>query len=465
MEQNSTPDHPPAFGPTTATDGIGRWIFKRHLSKKNTLQSGVSYPFLLYKYSVVLFLTNVFFAAIYGFYLGSKKIALFSLVSGIFTLFSPLVLKFTRSKSAAHTYLLISSFSVALYTAIYTGGTRSPVLFWITAVPLGGAFLGRKPWSSLRWLLLSYLFLLIVWGRERWFGEIENELQNSTFFIQYFALFGISAVNVVVSHLFESERSRENLRILAQKKELESALSKLKQAQANLIQAEKLASLGTLAAGLAHELNNSLNFVSGVIGPMEKYLGRIPDCEDKNKILTLFDPLKRGVSISVGIINNLKNYSVQERGQMTEMNVSLIVENILAVLKHTLGPNITLKTEIQKDLNVYVSHAGMNQLMTNLLVNARDAIADQAGTITITGSAVDEKTWTLKVTDTGSGIEQRHLDKIFDPFFTTKEVGKGTGIGLFIVMREVTTHRGEVRVESTPGTGTEFSFTFPRDAR
>lgn len=242
--------------------------------------------------------------------------------------------------------------------------------------------------------------------------------------------------------------------------ELETTMSNLKNTQAELIQSAKLASLGTLSAGLAHEINNSINYVNGALSPLEKMVDQaVVDQSQKAKISKLFVVMKDGLGLTVEIIKSLRNYTGLNQAKLNDVNINEVIESVLTILRNKLRDKIFVDKALDENLIVFGSVVGLNQILMNLITNALDAMPE-GGTLRISASRENEQI-RIRISDTGPGIPGEIKNRIFDPFFTTKEVGKGTGLGLYIVKKEVDKHRGQIKVDSTLGQGTTFELILP----
>jgi signal transduction histidine kinase len=248
--------------------------------------------------------------------------------------------------------------------------------------------------------------------------------------------------------------------------ELRDALEKLRRAQDNLIRSEKLASMGRLVSGIAHEINNPVNAVINSLGPLEevlRQLGAVPDPEaaglarSAEEMLTV---MQRGAARTKAIVQALHNYSRGDEAVQREVNLARSVDDSLDLLRHRLRP-----VQVQKDVDPAARILGLpgqiDQVLMNLITNAAQALGEKGGTIRV-GAQVRGGEVVVSVEDDGPGIPPDILPRIFDPFFTTKDVGEGSGLGLSIVHGIVERHAGHIDVESTPGRGTKFVITFPR---
>lgn len=243
---------------------------------------------------------------------------------------------------------------------------------------------------------------------------------------------------------------------------LEKLHDRLKATQEALIQAEKCSSIGTLAAGVAHEINNPL---AAVIGYAE---GLIRDIEkgqfDGERALMALQKLCDAGWRCARIVTALKAYSRQGDVVMSPENINYLVEDALNLTAMQLREkNIKVRKDLCDRLSdqlVECDGGKIRQVVVNLLMNAREAMPSQGGEITVrsmtqNGSAV------VEVADTGSGMPKEVLSKVFDPFYTTKEVGHGMGLGLAVARGIIDCHQGDISVDSEPGKGTRVTFTIP----
>ena len=237
---------------------------------------------------------------------------------------------------------------------------------------------------------------------------------------------------------------------------LEDATSRVS-LEEQLQQREKLSSIGLLAAGVAHEVNTPL---TGVSSYTQMLLSMIPETDPKHLLL---QKVQKQTDRASNIVGNLLNFSrAGNADEFTEINLNKILEDTLQLLEVNLRrTRVEVVKKYADDLPPVFGSAGkLQQVFTNLILNARDAIVTETGTVEITTETVDGKA-VVKICDDGSGISPANLSKIYDPFFTTKEVGKGTGLGLAVSYGIVQEHNGQIEVESAPGEGTTFKLIFP----
>ena len=278
------------------------------------------------------------------------------------------------------------------------------------------------------------------------------------------------------------EMTRKNLR-------LNEALAALKRSQAKVLHQEKMASIGQLAAGVAHEINNPIGFINSNLSTLGKYLSRIEgflaaqsDCiaagappeqveavrqqQASLKIDYIVKDLEDLVRESLegaervrSIVADLKSFSRVDESEFKQADLNECLRSTINIVWNEIKYKATLKKELGEIPRTRCYPQQMNQVFMNLLVNAAHAIEHQ-GVITVRSWEEDGYAC-VSVADTGQGIPEANLNRIFEPFFTTKEVGKGTGLGLSITYDIVKKHNGEITVRSEPGKGTVFTVRIP----
>lgn len=282
--------------------------------------------------------------------------------------------------------------------------------------------------------------------------------------------------------------------------QLENALSQLKKTQAYMIQSEKMAAIGQLAAGVAHEINNPTGFVSSNLNTLSNYQADINrlieqyrNLASESKKLTakreetaslseqveciqdiesetdmdfvledtrnLIKESQEGVERIKRIVDDLKAFAHPGNDKLQSSDINNCLESTLNVVWNELKYKATVIKEYGDLPLINCYPQQLNQVFMNLLVNAAQAIEKQ-GVIKISSRAYNGNV-EIKISDTGSGISQENISKIFDPFFTTKDVGKGTGLGLHITYNIIKKHNGTIDVESTVGKGTTFTIRLP----
>jgi PAS domain S-box-containing protein len=256
--------------------------------------------------------------------------------------------------------------------------------------------------------------------------------------------------------LTNAELKNTNKELSTQQIELKATLEKLQNAQEKLVQSEKMASLGLLAAGVAHEINNPLNFIMGGASGLEDLIDHHNDTE----IRTLLDAINEGVERATNIVSSLNQFSRQGESAMEHVNIHTILDNCLLILRNQLKNKVEVKTEYSKETPTVRGNDGkLHQAFLNLLTNAEQAIENK-GVIKIKTQILN-KSVVIKIEDNGEGIRKESLHKITEPFYTTKEPGKGTGLGLSITYGIIDEHQGTLNFLSEENKGTIVTVILP----
>ncbi|NFV79110.1 response regulator [Magnetospirillum aberrantis] len=251
--------------------------------------------------------------------------------------------------------------------------------------------------------------------------------------------------------------------------ELEEANAKLRETQVHLIQSEKMASLGQLVAGIAHEINNPLSFALSNVFSIQSWLGDVlleagdsltPEARARlEKANARIVDTGQGLERVRELVVKLRTFSRLDEGEFKTIDVREAIESVLLFLRHKTSDRIEVVRDYGPTGELACFAGQLNQVLMNIVANAVDAIADD-GTI-IVRTAIEDGDFLIAVKDSGCGIAREHVEHIFDPFFTTKPVGQGTGLGLAITYKIVQAHKGRVQVDSEPGKGTEIRVLIP----
>lgn len=264
--------------------------------------------------------------------------------------------------------------------------------------------------------------------------------------------------------------------------EQEALHAQLAQANRQLLQSEKLAAIGQLAAGVAHEINNPVGYVYSNLQSLDTYLGDLfrlteavghaESLEDlqtikhnidyeflRDDLKALLVESKEGIERVKTIIAAMRDFSHIEDEEFKPADVHRGIETTLNLVNNELKYKADVIREFGDLPAVDCIISQINQVVMNLLVNAAHAI-EEFGTIIIRTRCDDEFAF-IEVQDNGKGIAPEHLNRVFEPFFTTKPVGKGTGLGLSLSFNIIEKHKGELRVDSTPGQGSCFRIKLP----
>lgn len=412
--------------------------------------------------------------------------------------------------------IFLLGFSNLAFNFIQLGGILSAVVFLISCITLI-----RKKYNPAKIYLAAWSFLMVglVVSSLRDFGILDS----SVFVNMTFPL-GVAFETILLSlalanriTILEREKDDANKRVIEEVKrneelvinqntvleqevakrteELETALSNLKETQTQLVQSEKMASLGVLTAGIAHEINNPINFVTANVIPLreniemvtevlneyknidstklESELNRIKELEKQNEIEELIEEtdllingIEEGAKRTHSIVEGLKTFSRGDRGlsNMTDLNTGIL--STVSVLNNRFK-GIALSKTLADNLPLVKCQIGkMNQVFLNILANALDAVDKRHG-LNSKSSHIEISTSTnngyaiIKVKDNGEGMPKEVLEKVFEPFYTTKDIGKGTGLGLSISYGIIEEHNGELIAESKEGEGSVFTIKLP----
>lgn len=255
------------------------------------------------------------------------------------------------------------------------------------------------------------------------------------------------------------ELFKKNRIINDQNVELKTTLEHLKETQLQLMQSEKMASLGILTAGVAHEINNPLNFIVGGINGLENYLIK-PENYSPEKITTLLGSIKIGVERTSAIVQSLNQFSRNNDSFEESYDIHTILESCLLMLNNKTKHRIEIvKDYFTETIPMIGNVSKIHQVFINILNNSIQSI-DNEGSINIRTCKIEQNV-IIEITDTGCGISTENISKITDPFFTTKDPGKGTGLGLSITYKIIQEHSGIIEFQSEINKGTIVKVTLP----
>ncbi len=325
------------------------------------------------------------------------------------------------------------------------------------------------------------------------FKKMLNDLKKTT-----------TSIDNLNREIIDRKKAEESVRLAYE--ELEKSNKELKEMQSQLVQSEKLACIGQLAAGVAHEMNTPVGFVASNFETLENYMEKIKELlqmygellgeieasektelSDKANTISksqndmkidfilkdlpgLFNDSREGIDRVTSIVQNLRDFSrIDPSGNPDEYNINDGVKTTLIVAQNEIKYDADIKTELSEVPLIFCKAGQINQVLLNILINASQAIKsqkrDNKGTITIKTYVTDDDV-VCEISDDGPGIEPDKLPKIFDPFFTTKPIGKGTGLGLSVSYDIIVIkHNGKLIADSSVDGGTKFTIKLPLSKR
>lgn len=325
-------------------------------------------------------------------------------------------------------------------------------------------------------------------------NEEKNERERTLMFV---ILGGLFAIALAMGWLFFTKR-KAHAEIQKAYGDLDSAHKKLQNAQTQLVTSEKMASLGQLTAGIAHEINNPVNFISGNIAPLRQDVDDVLSLVDayeeavrhhqledlfaqvqqrrddldldylKEEMASLLRGIEEGASRTTEIVRGLRNFARMDEDDLKSFDVHSGLNSTLILLRNKCE-NISVVRDYDELPEIEGLPGKLNQVFMNLLVNAIQSIREKETQTGVSGGEIristellaEQNLVKIRFSDTGTGIPDAIRDKIFDPFFTTKDVGEGTGLGLSISLGIVRQHDGRIEVEETSEAGTTLAITLP----
>lgn len=301
----------------------------------------------------------------------------------------------------------------------------------------------------------------------------------------------ITVYDMTVTASYHQQLTRLTEQLETEKQQQQVLINKLEEAHNQLLQSEKMAAIGQLAAGVAHEINNPVGFIFSNLQSLQDYLSRMlkyielltkivdkvpqptlhqlkADYMQRNQLALvlsdcpdLLNESMEGAERVMAIVKSLKEFSHVDSTEWSHADITSGIESTLRVISNELKYKADVVRNYAADLPLlYCQPMQLNQVFMNLLVNAAQAM-DNFGRIDIEVT-FDSHRFMVKIRDSGKGIAPEHMKRIFEPFFTTKPVGQGTGLGLSLSYTIIRRHKGSIQVDSTPGVGTCFTIELPR---
>ena len=432
------------------------------------------------RYRLIFFMLSIGVPVLLGFgfgdlFHGSPLEAFFNFFIGIAIAISILLLKRRRTQAVVLSVLRVVTFflGVLFLYYIFSSHQQEYKVLWSYPYPFIVYFMfGKREGTA--WMLVFYGFTVSLFLAP--FAISGLPAYNNSFSLRFLISFAIVGV---LSHIFfkTHEETQQLLeaqyqRMLDSEKRYRTAYETLKETQAQLVQSGKLAAIGQLAAGVAHELNQPLMVARTnaqfVLRELDKEAMTPENMRERIQFI------EKCTKRMMNIINHLRIFSRQSREAFSPVDINSVVTNgILMIGEQLRIHNVHLMFELAESLPKVMGNANqLEQVFLNIIINARDTVlevrTDEKGKGVIevaTGIFSREREWVeILVRDTGKGISGKDLNRIFEPFFTTKEVGKGTGLGLSISYGIVKDHSGEIEVAETGPAGTTFRILLPVSA-
>ncbi|OUL34735.1 hypothetical protein BV375_03540 [Nostoc sp. 106C] len=436
----------------------------------------------------------------------STDVSMLIIAPALVTLFHHLRTRQRSQRKSQTEFVLALALLIGIGCAAF--GSNNPVEYMMV-LPLLWAAFRLEQWQTT--LLIIVMAIIAIVGTSKGFGSFAKDSVGTSLMLLQSFMSALTIVTLILSAAMQENRTSATQleqannelehRVEHRTAELMQTLQELQTTQAQLVQKEKMSSLGQLVAGVAHEINNPVNFIHGNLAHVQEYTKNLlafvelhqqynsdppPEIlsaaedldleflqEDLPKMLS---SMKLGTDRIRQIVLSLRNFSRMDEAEFKDVDIHAGIDSTLMILQHRLKSTLQRpEIEVIKDygtLPLVECYAGqLNQVFMNILVNAIDAleerkIHDDPHQITIRTNVVDATWLEIAIADNGIGIPQNIQQRIFDPFFTTKPIGKGTGMGMSISYQIITeNHNGKLDCRSNPNEGTEFIIQIPLQQR
>lgn len=383
-------------------------------------------------------------------------------------------------------FLILAVCMAMLSDNIIARDTSTATGYSILAMLIGVGIVPFRPWQVfILGLTITLQFYFLARFMPTLFDQAPLTPKIESLVLLIMATFLCTVITMMIYlSRFILYRSRQKQAMLRQAvaehaEELEEINRMLRETQIQLVQSEKMASLGNLVAGVAHEINTPIGAVNSMYDTLFRTLDKLKSYAESElsteqkehprleEIFKIIDDskkvIKSGIDRVISIITRLKSFARLDEAELKTVDIHEGLEDTLILAHHELKQNITVLKNYGDVPPIACFPSQLNQVYLNLLINSRQSIKTK-GTIAITTYYEDDKVY-ISFEDNGAGIPKENLDKIFDPGFTTKGVGVGTGLGLSISYKIIQQHRGEIKVESIPGKGSKFTFVLPSNLK
>ncbi|MGB4499276.1 MAG: ATP-binding protein [Methylococcaceae bacterium] len=323
--------------------------------------------------------------------------------------------------------------------------------------------------------------LKIIFHGDAWFGEICMTTKEGNFFWVDTTIAPIKYPNsnellkyVILCNNLSTTKHLNEDNLTRNFEHQFKSIDGRAQLQQQLLEVEKLQTIGKLTSGIAHDFNNVLGCIVGYNKMCEELTHKVSDNAVKEEFTENLLAVKRASERATELIGKISQYlRVETQKEIKPINAPLVVKEVVNMLRGVIPSTIKISTSFSEIPDITINTIDLHQVLTNLIVNARDAIeghgniridarvVEKTAQCTICMEDIDSKFVQISISDDGCGIEEGKIKKVFDAFFTTKEIGKGTGLGLLAVSNVVHNVGGHVAVESQLGVGTTFKLLFP----
>jgi signal transduction histidine kinase/ActR/RegA family two-component response regulator len=323
--------------------------------------------------------------------------------------------------------------------------------------PVAGASSPLVAWVPVRSRKLPVAAVLLAWTSRT---KAHHRDLPTTEHLPFLELFGDHVKRALDNAVLTAELRQSN-------QQLQSSMADLERAHDKLLQAQKLEALGRLAGGIAHDFNNLLGVILGHADLIAPAVSNLPETRDD--LAMIVEASRRASAITARLLA----FGRQQENKQESLDINALARDFARMIRRVLGDNIRLELQLGEPLEpVYADPVQVEQILLNLVVNARDAMP-RGGELIIGTRPARESDYpaasvagsgrmvSITVSDTGTGIDEATLGQIFEPFFTTKPVGKGSGLGLATVYGLVSQNRGQIGVKSVPGQGARFTVLLP----
>lgn len=412
---------------------------------------------VLSKFSIYFSIMIFGYGVFYYFAFHAPRIALGCVVSAIACASAPIVHRATRSSKAADLVLIFACLGCVLYSSLLTGGIRSPILLWLTCVPAVAGYLTRDAKWTVTWTIISGGCLGPVHVFHQLY-QVESEVADSAMTtVHLLALSGIWSTHAYMSILFLKSIVREFGRANAKTVDLERAMQSLKDAQQTALEAERLAAIGMLAAGVAHEIGNSITSLRLGARVLDRVVrtGIVPT--DLGEMAAVYNlSVDRIQEVISGLSSATRPDSSPEL-----VSIGRLVDQARS-LTGSKTRSVTIAVTGDLDSHVLLPRSPVVQALINLVGNAADVLASRAdGRIEIHCKR-DRSKLTISVSDNGPGVKDDDRASIFNAFFTRKRDQGGTGLGLYVSRRDLRACGGDLQLDhSLQQSGARFTITVP----